>query len=57
MWARCRFPDTEVDFSKPGCISMMCHRARHLIGIASVDTAVKCIPDGNTIVKGICSVL
>ena len=39
MWLECRFVDIEVDGSNPG-ISMLCPSARHLIHIASVDSAV-----------------
>ena len=43
MWLECRFLDTEVGGSHSG-ISMLCPRARHFARIASVDSAVKCLP-------------
>ena len=52
MWLECRFWGTEVDGSNPG-IRVMCHLARHLNRIASVDSAVKCVPCGDNLVKGI----
>ena len=39
------------------CMSMLCPRARHLIRIASVDLAVKCVSDGKTLFNCVCSVL
>ena len=41
MWLGCRFLDTEVDGSNPGNISMLCPRTRHIIRVASFDSAVK----------------
>ena len=40
-WVRCRFLETVIDGSNPGCISTLCLRAKHLICIASVDSAGK----------------
>ena len=52
MWLECRCLDTEVDGSNPS-ISMLCPRVRHFICIASVDSAVKCVPGGDNLVKGV----
>ena len=52
MWLGCRFLDTEVDGPNPGSISMLCLWARDLIRIASVDSAVKWVPSGDTLVFG-----
>ena len=51
-WLECRFLDTEVDGSNPS-ISMLCPLARHFIRIASVDSAVKRVPCGDNLVKGV----
>ena len=32
---------------------MLCPWARHFIGIASVDSAVKCVPGGDNLEKGV----
>ena len=52
MWSECRFQDTDVDDLNPG-ISMLCPRAKHFIGIAVVDSAVKLVPGGDNLVKGV----
>ena len=52
MWLECRFLDTEVDGSNPS-ISMLCPWARHFICIASVDSAVKWVPGGDNLEKGV----
>ena len=52
MWLECRFLDIEVDGSNPD-ISMLCPSARHFICIASVDSAVKCVPGGDNLLKGV----
>ena len=52
VWLECRFLDTEVDSSNPGN-SMLCPWARHFIRIASVDSAVKWVPDGDNLVKDV----
>ena len=57
MWLRCRFLDTEIDVLNPGTISMLHPRAKHIISIVSVDLAVKKVTSGNSLVKGVCSVL
>ena len=44
--------DTKVDGSKP-CSSMLFPRARHFIRIASVDSAVKSVPGGDSLVKDV----
>ena len=46
-WVRCRFLETVIDGSNPGCISTLCLRAKHLICIASVDSAGKWVRNGN----------
>ena len=53
MWLGCRFQVTKVDSSNTGSISMLCPRARHLICIALVNSAVKLVPGGDTLVKGV----
>ena len=40
------------DGSNPS-ISMLCHRARHFIRIASVNSAVKRVPGGDNLVKDV----
>ena len=56
MWMRCRLLDTEIDGLSPALgISMF--RPSHLVRIVSVYSAVKGVPDGNTVVKRVCSVL
>ena len=52
MWLECRFLDTEVDDSNPS-IGMLCPRARHFIRVASVDSAVNCVPGGDNLVMGV----
>ena len=52
MWLECRFLDTEVDGMNPN-ISMLCRWARHFIRVASVDSAVKLVPGGDNLVKGV----
>ena len=52
VWLECRFLDTEVDGANTS-ISMLCHWARHFIHIASVDSAVKWVPCGDNLVKGV----
>ena len=52
LWLECWFLHAEVDGSNPG-ISMLCPCARHLIRIASVDSAVKCVPGGDTLAKSV----
>ena len=44
--------DTEVDGWNPG-ISMLYPWARHFICIASVDSAVKLVPGGDNLMKGV----
>ena len=44
--------DTEVDVSNPGS-SMLFPCVRHFIRIASVDSAVKCLPGGDNLVKDV----
>ena len=46
----CRFLDTEVDSLNPG-FGMLCPCAKTLF--ASVDSAVKLVPGGNNLVKGV----
>ena len=50
--ARMSVLDTEVDGSNPGD-SMLCPWARHFICIASFDSAVKLVPGGDNLVKGV----
>ena len=52
MLVRCRFLDTKVDGSNPG-ISMLCPWARQFIHITSVNSAVKWVPGGDNLVKGV----
>ena len=52
MGLECRFLGKEVDGSNPGII-MLCHWAGHFIRIASVNIAVKWVPGGNNLVKGV----
>ena len=52
MWLEYRFLDTEVDSSNPG-ISMLCPWARNFIRVATVDSAVKWVPGGDNLVKGV----
>ena len=51
MWLECRFQDTVVDGSDPG-FSMLYPCARHFFRIASVDSAVKWVPGGDSFMKG-----
>ena len=52
-WSKCGDTEgTEVDGSNPG-ISMLCPWARHFIRIASVDSATKWLPGGDSLVKGV----
>ena len=53
MWLGFRFLETEVDGSNPGSISMLCPWARLFIRIVSVDLAVKWVPGGDTLMKGV----
>ena len=46
-----------IDGSNPMCISMLCLWARLLICIDSVELPKKWVPDGNTLVMGVCSLL
>ena len=48
----CRFLDTEVYGSNPG-FSMLCPSTRHFIRIASFDSAVKLVPGGDNLVRGV----
>ena len=52
MWLDCRFLNTEIEGSNPGT-SMLYSWARHFICISSVDSDVKWVPGGNTLVKGV----
>ena len=52
MWLECWFLDREVDGSNPG-IRMLRPSARHFIHIASVDSAVKLVPCGDNLLKGV----
>ena len=54
---RSSFLDTEIDVSNHGCIDVLCPWARYLIRIASVDSDVKSVLGGITLVKGVCSLL
>ena len=53
MWLGRRSLDTEADGSNPGSISMLFPWARHLIRVASVDSAVKWVPGGDNLVKDV----
>ena len=52
MWLECRFLDTEVVGSNPS-ISMLFPGARHFIRVNSVDSAVKLVPGGDSLMKGV----
>ena len=52
MWLECLFLETEADGSNHS-INMLLHWARHLICIASFDSAVKLVPGGENLVKGV----
>ena len=52
MWLDFRFLDTEVDGSNPS-ISMLCPWTRYFIRIASVDSAVKWVPGGDNLERGV----
>ena len=52
MWLECHFLYTEVDGSNPGT-SMLCPWSRHFFHIASVDSAVKWVPGGDILMKGV----
>ena len=41
----------------PGCTSILCQWSWHLIRIASSESAVNFVPRGNTLQRGVCSVL
>ena len=53
MWLECRVLVTEVDGWSPGSISILCPLARHLICVASLDSAVKRVLGEDTLVKGV----
>ena len=51
-WLECRFWIQKVDGSNPS-INMFSPWARDFIRIASVDSAVKWVPGGDNLVKGV----
>ena len=57
IWLGCQFLNTTIKDSSPDYITMLCPWARHYIHVVSVESAVKWVPDWNTLVMDACSLL